>query len=688
LVFVAGFAVWQARKPVVVIAPFQMPDKASAPFSGETVANILQDRLTQIHHEIETQKTDQKLHATDMHSLGQPGVQIPAGTRNAEYTRSEVPTRFAVEVKGLSYQSLIASARAVLGTQTTISGDMILDGGSNSNFILIARTEKEGPWQSKSQPQSAKGLKQASEDLAEQILESRDPALAGVVFLNQGQVQRALAALRMASEVQPTGNKPSEILAAKLALCAGMEANEFYEAAMQCYESARNLKYGSPEEIDERFAQAQWLHGENGNRALALEAFETLANKRNYARALLGLGKAWEDLEEHEKALSVYDRFLAGGDRDPRALAIAHVGKATSLSSLGRHPEALAEFKAALEAIPGDELILVHQCVELAAAGDLDAGITGLQRIVDAHKPGATAESGSLDVAAFAAFQLGKLLEKKDDWKGASEQYRATADHRPEYFEGHNRLANSLVREGNIPGALSEFSETAKLSSSLTDRKYVEVLANQWLGNRLQSLCDYAGAASKYEAAIRLKPDCRIAHSELGHVLQQQGQVARAIEEYGKALGTKPNELDKEEWVVLTLIRLGEALRSEGPRHAQEGIAEIRAAVMIDPKSMEALLALGKALYDTRNYPEADSTFSKAIVINKNEVEAHYRLALTLHNLKREPEAIAQCGIVTKLRPDDHGYRTCPHQPVARRASTPCAPLDDHVSPRRSFTNK
>src|ERR1700745_2571390 len=78
LLLVTVFAAWQGWKPVMVISPFQLPDKASLPFSGDTVANALQDRLSQIADEIERQKNDNKLHVTDMHSLEQAGSQIPA----------------------------------------------------------------------------------------------------------------------------------------------------------------------------------------------------------------------------------------------------------------------------------------------------------------------------------------------------------------------------------------------------------------------------------------------------------------------------------------------------------------------------------------------------------------------------------------------------------------------------------
>jgi Tetratricopeptide repeat len=315
LILVTGFAAWQGRKSVTVIAPFQVPDKASLPFSGDTIANVLQDRLAQIHDEIERQKKDRKLHATDMHSLGEPGLQIPP--HHTLFRRAEVPTRFAVEVKGLSYQGLIGAARAFMGTEMTISGDLILQGEDDRNFILFARSSDGGSWQSKPYLRTAEGLSYATGDLAQKILESEDPAVAGAVFLNQGQVERALAALKRASDRQPKD------VAARLALCEGIEANELYEQAMKCYEGALLMHPDSQEEVEERLAQARWLYGENGNRFVALAKFEELAHKRHYPRALLGLGKALDDTGEHDKALSVYQELL-DKEHDPPSRAIAY----------------------------------------------------------------------------------------------------------------------------------------------------------------------------------------------------------------------------------------------------------------------------------------------------------------------------------------------------------------------------
>ena len=90
-------------------------------------------------------------------------------------------------------------------------------------------------------------------------------------------------------------------------------------------------------------------------------------------------------------------------------------------------------------------------------------------------------------------------------------------------------------------------------------------------------------------------------------------------------------------------------------------------------RSVEWLLALGKAVYRMGNYPEAASIFQKAVGLNKEDVEAHYDWALALAKQGLAPEATAECGIVFKLRPDDPKYQRCP-LPALKRGGSACPP--------------
>jgi hypothetical protein len=81
-----------------------------------------------------------------------------------------------------------------MGTETTISGDVVVDKDK-----LGARSADAGPWTSVQSPPTAEGLQQASRDLAEKILASLDPTVAGMEMLKTGRIDEGLAALDRAT---------------------------------------------------------------------------------------------------------------------------------------------------------------------------------------------------------------------------------------------------------------------------------------------------------------------------------------------------------------------------------------------------------------------------------------------------------------------------------------------------------
>jgi protein O-GlcNAc transferase len=244
---------------------------------------------------------------------------------------------------------------------------------------------------------------------------------------------------------------------------------------------------------------------------------------QGYRQALLGLGETFDANGQPDEALKDYDKFLAlqPGDRNK---AIAHANRGAALAHIGKDKEALAEYQQALEYAPGDVLILVFKSVEAAKAGNLDAGITELQSVV----------SGNLgsDSLPFAFLQLGTLLQEKGEWRRAIVEFRKATELQPNYEEAHHALAYALAHEGRQSEALSEYTKIAKLSNSEFDRTYPEFIANQWLGNTLRDQGNDAAAASAYRQAIRLEPEYGIAHCWLGVVLERQGYVSQAIEQY------------------------------------------------------------------------------------------------------------------------------------------------------------
>jgi tetratricopeptide (TPR) repeat protein len=544
----AGYALWEARTPVTMITPFQVP-KADLPFSGDIVADTLEDALKSIRNEIEEERQDTGLRSSETGLPDLRNMLIP------NFRRIQAPPRFAVEVKGVSYERILSFARDLMGTETTVSGDVVLNG---NGFILMARAADAGPWESVSSPISAEGLKEASKDLAKKILIAQDPTLAGVALLKDGQVEQGLAELNRARSLNPSDVR------LKLNLCMGFAANRRYKEAIECYKDVLATNPRS-QEVSEYLAQAYYLKGE---RKEAIDLYEDLAYKQGYRHALLGLGEALDDNKDYSGALTVYDEFLAP-ERQDRNRAIAHVKRSLALSHMHRHAEALNEYEEALKYAPRDVLILVHEGLEVAESRDLDAGIAQIQSAVDENK-----DSDSLP---FALLQLGVLLQRKGDWRSAIDEYQMAAQLRPTYVEAHLKLAHALVHEGERARAFDEYNKVAKLSASDLERGYSQMFANQWLANELLNLGNYAGAASAYQAAIHVKADDSAAHCQLALIFARQGHLSQAVHEYGVALApAKLQELNDSECLVIVDHVLDQAVTSRRSGHVTEAIAELR----------------------------------------------------------------------------------------------------------------
>jgi tetratricopeptide (TPR) repeat protein len=513
IVLMAGAAFWEARTPVTMISQFRLPQtnlpKTNLPFDGDIVADSVQDALKSIRNEIEETQRDPGLKSSETGLPNLRNMLVP------KLRRIQAPPRFTVEIKGISYERVLSIARAILHTETTISGDVVVQG---NQFILKARAADAGPWESIARPTTIEGLMEATKDLAKKILMTQDPTLEGLAMLKEGDGEGALAALDRALSLDPSDVR------LKLNLCLGFAANRRYEEAIDCYNDVLKKERGS-KEVWEQLAQTYYLEGKH--RPQAIDLYRDLAFKQGYRQALLGLAEALDDSHQSLAALDLYNEFLKT-ERQDRNRALAHVKKGLALSHLGDHDGALDEYREALRFAPRDVLILVHKSIELADAVGTDAGIAELESIVNENQDSAS--------APFASLQLGLLLKKNNDWKGAIDQFQKAVQRQPNYVEAQQQLAKALVHQGDVKRARPEFEKWVKLSGTDLQRGYYKIFASLWLGNALREIEKYSDAASAYRDAIRVQRDFATAHCELGQVLAKLGHVREAIDEYGRAL--------------------------------------------------------------------------------------------------------------------------------------------------------
>ncbi|PYJ57936.1 MAG: hypothetical protein DME82_01160 [Verrucomicrobia bacterium] len=169
----------------------------------------------------------------------------------------------------------------------------------------------------------------------------------------------------------------------------------------------------------------------------------------------------------------------------------------------------------------------------------------------------------------------------------------------------------------------------------------------------------YGDIERLWRITLARNPECGMAHTNLGIVLLEKGQVDEAIVHYRAALQMQPNSWDDE-------YNLGTALLSKG--EVDEAIVHCETAVTIQPNDPDAQVALGSVLLEKKRIDEAIMHYQKALAIRpdyflarcglgralleKGELDTaiqHFRAALLI-----QPEH-ADCHTVLAVALDEKG---------------------------------
>jgi tetratricopeptide (TPR) repeat protein len=129
--------------------------------------------------------------------------------------------------------------------------------------------------------------------------------------------------------------------------------------------------------------------------------------------------------------------------------------------------------------------------------------------------------------------------------------------------------------------------------------------------------------------APRLHASTFVAH---GHLLEQQGDLEQAVEQYRRALEITPRLSAARNRLGITLHKLG--------RYCQAA-AEFQAALAQQPTAAHLYNNLGFSLYLDGQYAEAEAAFSRAVELQPTFRRAHMNHGLVLARLGLDAEALA-----------------------------------------------
>ena len=235
-----------------------------------------------------------------------------------------------------------------------------------------------------------------------------------------------------------------------------------------------------------------------------------------------------------------------------------------------------------------------------------------------------------------------------------SEKIELGGTHNPAAFDAYLRgleAYQSRHENSDVPAAIAAYSEAIRL-----DPNYALAFAGRAL-----ALTDYTaegatGAAiregfEKAEAdahqAIALAPELAEAHLALAFVSEQGSHdFAQAREEYERAMALAPGN--------------SEVLRQSGRfsalmGHFDTAITVLRRAVVLDPLARSSHLALARALYLARRYPEAAAAFGEVISLDPVFKAAYGEQGFAFYGLGDLPRARAAC----ETQRDDWGSKDC-----------------------------
>lgn len=141
-------------------------------------------------------------------------------------------------------------------------------------------------------------------------------------------------------------------------------------------------------------------------------------------------------------------------------------------------------------------------------------------------------------------------------------------------------------------------------------------------------------AKSAATTAIAIDDSLSEAHSALAHVIElYDWDWPGAEKQYRKALELNPNDVTAHFWY-------GEYLQAMG--RADEGIAQIQAAIVLDPLNPAHIAELGSQYFMARQYDNAIRTFQKTLAMEPDYVWAHTGLGWIYEQKKMYGDAITE----------------------------------------------
>jgi tetratricopeptide (TPR) repeat protein len=308
-------------------------------------------------------------------------------------------------------------------------------------------------------------------------------------------------------------------------------------------------------------------------------------------------------------------------------------------------------FRAAVQAEPGDYSSHFHLALACTYLDRTAEAIEGFERTLE------------LEPDLYQAhLYLGILLNGRQRSEEAIPHLEAAVKAKPAELRPHLALGEAYAGAGRFEDAEKQFSEAVILDAD-------SAAAHHGRGQARARQEKFTEAAADYRKAAELEPALRESLLELGEQLEGKGRLEEAVAIYLEF----PEQVAVRERVgqlYLTLGKPAEAIRhlewaaTRSPSAAnrvalataylragfpEKSVAEIEAALALEPGNPQLHLMRGRLLRDQRQFEAAAAAFFDALRRDAGLTEGWSELAAILVMLEDYPKALGAIDQLEKL---------------------------------------
>lgn len=271
---------------------------------------------------------------------------------------------------------------------------------------------------------------------------------------------------------------------------------------------------------------------------------------------------------------------------------------------------------------------------------------------------------------------LGNFYETFKKNTEAIEAYHSGASQtaHPEYF--YHTCGDLLIKENEPEAALGAYKEALKLNprsrellvkAATVTQTYFEDRCDETidyytrllelepenakiyyeLGHLYIQKEDRINAVNAFKLALDYDPDNAFYHNSFAFSLVQVEHYDLAIEHYKKAININP----ENEWTAIVCQALA-LIYQQIKENPEAALAFYDMAIVLDPKSVEAYLAIGDIHLEEGNLDDAIKAYCDAINVNNQSPKAYAKAGMALWEKDYMEEAIIAYNKAIKLDPD------------------------------------